>query len=146
MTPPDSCERPARLAALHAAAFAEPWGAAAFESLLGQAGVYAVEGPDGFILMRAVADEAEVLTLAVRPQARRQGLGSRLVEDAAIEAVARGAVRLLLEVAADNAPALAVYVQAGFVEVGRRPGYYARPHGGQRDALLLALNLTATLP
>ena len=135
-----------RLAALHAAAFAEPWDAAAFESLLGQAGVYAVEAPDGFILMRAIADEAEVLTLAVRPHARSQGLGGRLVKAAAIEAVARGAVRVFLEVAADNGPALALYVRSGFVEAGRRPGYYARPDGGRRDALLLALNLTATLP
>ena len=135
-----------RLAALHAAAFAEPWDPAAFESLLGQAGVYAVEAPDGFILMRAIADEAEVLTLAVRPHARSQGLGGRLVKAAAIEAVARGAVRVFLEVAADNGPALALYVRAGFVEAGRRPGYYAGPDGGRRDALLLALNLTATLP
>lgn len=146
MTPPDSADRPARLAALHAAAFAEPWDAKAFDALLRQAGVYAIEAPDGFILMRAVADEAEILTLAVRPRARGRGLGGRLVGAGVIEAAARGAVRLFLEVSADNAPALALYARTGFVEAGRRPGYYARPEGGRQDALLLALNLTGPLP
>jgi ribosomal-protein-alanine N-acetyltransferase len=146
MTEAGNTGRAARLAALHAAAFAEPWDAAAFHALLGQAGVFAVEAPDGFILMRAVADEAEILTLAVCPRARRRGLGGRLVGEGAVEAAARGAVRLFLEVAADNAPARALYARAGFAEAGRRPGYYARPDGGRQDALLLALNLSPALP
>jgi ribosomal-protein-alanine N-acetyltransferase len=146
MTEAEDTDRVARLAALHAAAFAEPWDAAAFHALLGQAGVFAVEAPDGFILMRAVADEAEILTLAVCPRARRRGLGGWLVGEGAVEAAARGAVRLFLEVAADNAPARALYARAGFAEAGRRPGYYARPDGGRQDALLLALNLSPALP
>ena len=68
-----------RLAAIHAEAFDRPgdtpWSAAAFADLLIQAGVFAVEAADGFILMRAVADEAEILTLAVRPAGRRRGAG-----------------------------------------------------------------------
>lgn len=146
MTEAEDTDRVARLAALHAAAFAGPWDAAAFHALLGQAGVFAVEAPDGFILMRAVADEAEILTLAVCPRARRRGLGGWLVGEGAVEAAARGAVRLFLEVAADNAPARALYARAGFAEAGRRPGYYARPDGGRQDALLLALNLSPALP
>lgn len=146
MTGAEDADRAARLAALHATAFAEPWDAPAFAALLDQAGVFAVDAPDGFILMRAVADEAEILTLAVRPQARRRGLGGRLVGEGAVEAAARGAVRLFLEVAADNVPARALYAQAGFVEAGRRPGYYARPDGARQDALLLALNLSPALP
>lgn len=136
----------ARLAALHATAFPAPWDAGAFQALLDQTGVFVVEEPAGFILLRAVADEAEILTLAVRPAERRQGLGARLVRDGGTSAAARGATKLFLEVAEDNAAALALYARAGFVEAGRRPGYYARPGGGRRDALLLALNLTATLP
>ncbi len=135
-----------RLADIHAAAFSAPWDAAAFEALLDQAGVFALETPDGFILLRAVADEAEILTLAVRSQARRQGLGARLVREGAAAAAARGATRLFLEVAEDNPAALALYTRAGFAEAGRRPGYYARPDGGPQDALILALNLPATLP
>ena len=136
----------ARLADLHAGAFSAPWDAAAFESLLGQAGVFAIEAPEGFILIRSVADEAEILTLAVEPAARRRGVGARLVREGAAAAAARGATRLFLEVADDNPAALALYAGAGFAEAGRRPGYYARPDGRRQDALILALNLPATLP
>lgn len=140
----------ARLAAIHAEAFDRPgdtpWSAAAFADLLTQAEVFAVEAPDGFILMRVVADEAEILTLAVRPGARRGGQGGRLVGEGVLAAAARGATRVFLEVAEDNAAARALYDRAGFVEAGRRPGYYAAADGGRRDALLLALNLTAPLP
>jgi len=136
----------ARLADLHAAAFPAPWDAAAFAALLDQSGVLAIEAPGGFILIRTVADEAEILTLAVDPVARRRGLGARLVRDGAAAAAAGGAVRLFLEVADDNPAALALYARAGFLEAGRRPGYYARPDCPPRDALILALNLSATLP
>ena len=135
-----------RLAGIHAAAFPAPWDATALAGLLTQAGVFAVEQPDGFILLRTVADEAEILTLAVHPKARRRGLGARLVHDGVASAAARGATRLFLEVADDNAAALALYARAGFSEAGRRPGYYARPDGGRQDALILALNLPVKLP
>lgn len=135
-----------RLAALHATAFDAPWDAAAFADLLERPGVFAVEAPDGFILMRAVADEAEVLTLAVRPQARGQGLGGRLTVLGVAGAGAMGAGKILLEVAEDNAPARAVYSRLGFAEAGRRPRYYGRPDGSRADALLLVLNVPATLP
>ena len=140
----------ARLAAIHAEAFDRPgetsWSAAAFADLLIQAGVFAVAAADGFILMRAVADEAEILTLAVRPAARRGGLGGRLVGEGVLAAAARGATRVFLEVAEDNLAARALYERTGFVEAGRRPGYYAAADGGRRDALLLALTLTGPLP
>lgn len=136
----------ARLATLHAEAFAAPWDATAFEGLLGQPGVFTLELPDGFILLRAVADEAEILTLAVRPTAWRRGLGAQLVGEGAVAAAAMGATRLFLEVADDNTAALGLYTRAGFTEAGRRPGYYARPDGRRRDALILALNLPVTLP
>lgn len=135
-----------RLAAVHAEAFDAPWDAAAFAGLLDQEGVFAVEAPDGFILMRAVAGEAEILTLAVRPPARRRGLGGQLVELGALGAADRGADRVFLEVAEDNTAARVLYARAGFEEAGRRRGYYARPDGSRRDALLLALNLSAPLP
>ena len=143
-------DRAERFAAIHAEAFAgpddAPWSAAAFADLLGQAGVFAAEAPDGFILMRAAADEAEILTLAVRPAARRGGQGGRLVGEGVLAAAARGAARVFLEVAEDNAAARALYARAGFVEAGRRRGYYAGADGTRRDALLLALNLIGRLP
>lgn len=136
----------ARLARIHAAAFSAPWDAAALADMLEQAGVFAIEAPDGFILLRTVADEAEILTLAVHPEARRRGLGARLVREGGTAAAARGATRLFLEVADDNTAALALYARAGFTEAGRRPGYYARPDGHRQDALILSLILPVTLP
>ena len=135
-----------RLAALHATAFDTPWTAAAFAGLLDQPGVFAVEAPDGFILMRAVADEAEILTLAVRPEARGRGQGARLVAEGVDAAGARGAGQVFLEVAEDNASALALYARTGFVETGRRPAYYSRPDGSRVAALLFTLNLPVRLP
>lgn len=135
-----------RLAALHATAFDAPWDATAFSDLLSGPGVFAIESADGFILMRAVADEAEILTLAVRPDARGRGEGGRLTTEGVAGAVERGAERVFLEVAEDNASALAVYRRAGFEEAGRRPRYYARADGSRRDAMLLTLNLTGRLP
>lgn len=135
---------PARLASLHAQAFAASWSEVEFADLLDQPGVFAVEEADGFILIRVVLDEAEILTLAVRPSARRAGLGGRLVGQGAIAAAQAGAVRLFLEVAEDNVAARALYERAGFGQIGRRKAYYAAPDGGRTDALVLALDLAAS--
>ncbi len=135
-----------RLADLHAQAFDAPWSAEAFADLLDQASVFAVGTDNGFILIRVVADEAEILTLAVEPQARQRGLGGALVQHGAVEATQRGGARLFLEVAEDNAAARALYAQTGFVEAGRRVGYYARADGSATDALVLARDLSERLP
>ncbi|PZO05648.1 MAG: ribosomal-protein-alanine acetyltransferase [Alphaproteobacteria bacterium] len=140
---PETAER---LANLHAQAFDAPWSVEAFAGLLDQAGLFTMATDEGFILIRAVADEAEILTLAVRPQARRSGLGRALVEAGAVEAARCGAVRLFLEVAEDNAAARALYARTGFVEAGRRAGYYARADGSATDALVLARDLSERLP
>jgi ribosomal-protein-alanine N-acetyltransferase len=130
------------LAVLHAEAFETPWDTASLAALLASPGVFAVAEDDGFILIRVVADEAEILTLAVRPSARRGGLGRRLVEAAVVRAAALGAARMFLEVAEDNVAARALYARTGFIEAGRRRGYYARADGSREDALLLALTFT----
>ena len=134
------------LAAIHAEAFETPWDAASLSALLASPGVFVVAEADGFILIRVVADEAEILTLAVRTPARRGGLGARLVEAAVVRAAALGAERMFLEVAEDNAAARALYARAGFHEAGRRRGYYARADGSREDALVLALNFPRPLP
>jgi len=134
------------LAEIHAQAFDAPWDAAAFRALLDQPGVIARAEPDGFILIRVVADEAEILTLAVHPTARRRGIAARLTAQAAEAARSLGVVRLFLEVAEDNAPARALYAALGFQPAGRRRGYYARKDGPAADALILALNFNAPLP
>ena len=122
----------ALLAALHAPSFPdEPWPAAAMAALLESTGVFGLIALDngragGFILCRAVLDEAEILTLAVLPEARRAGLGSGLLGAALAMAAATGVSTMFLEVAEDNPGALALYGAAGFGAVGRRPGYYRR--------------------
>ena len=139
-------EAPA-LARLHAEAFDAPWSERALAGFMGDAGVFALaagEPVDGFILIRAMAGEAEILTLAVRPAARRRGAGRALVTAGADEALQRGAACLFLEVAADNAPAIGLYEGAGFVQVGRRAGYYRRGASEPMDALVLRLDLTAS--
>ena len=139
------------MADLHARAFEKPWDAAAFRALLDGPGVFAPAAVrdgtlDGLILMRAVADEAEVLTLAVASDQRRRGLGGGLLASALGLAEAAGAATVFLEVADDNIPAVSLYRAAGFEPVGRRSAYYARPGARPADALLLRKTLTPPRP
>lgn len=137
---------PDALATLHAGCFAEtppPWTAAAFAAALAHPGSLAVFADGGAALGRVAADEAEVLTLAVMPEARGRGLGQMLV--AALEAAARnrGAEVMFLEVAETNAPARRLYARLGYAAAGRRPRYYTR-HGAEPvDALVLRKALVA---
>lgn len=100
-------------------------------------GVSAWEAEDGFILLRLAGGEAEILTLAVAPEGRRRGAGRALLRGALKAAEQGGATAMFLEVADDNAAAVALYRSEGFVEAGRRRGYYARPGGAAADALVL---------
>lgn len=129
------------LAALHAGAFppAEAWGADAIRLMLEMPGAFGLHLPgQGFVLARVAAGEAEILTLAVAPAARRRGHGAALLAGAMAGAAARGAEAMFLEVSDRNAPARALYAAAGFAEVGRRRRYY--PDGA--DALVLKRDLS----
>jgi ribosomal-protein-alanine N-acetyltransferase len=126
------------LAALHATCFPDPWNAAAISALLVQPGTFAYAHDDGFVLARAAGDEAEILTLAVAPAARGQGLGRDLLQAALIRAEELGAQTMFLEVGVDNPQALALYARLGFAKAGLRKGYYQG-----RDALVLRLPLPA---
>jgi [ribosomal protein S18]-alanine N-acetyltransferase len=85
------------------------------------------------------ADQAEILTLAVVPAARRRGVGAALLQAVMQAAAARGAAALFLEVSTANDAARALYARAGFCEVGRRCRYYA----DGTDARVLTRALTA---
>jgi [ribosomal protein S18]-alanine N-acetyltransferase len=131
------------LAALHAAAFAEPWDMPSLKALLAQPGAIAFWAEaQGFVLIRSVADEAEILTLAVKPAARRRGIASALVSAGAEEAHRQGARTLFLEVAENNGAARALYTRLGFAAAGRRRDYY----GAGQDALLLKAQLPLGKP
>ena len=136
-----TCDDIAKLAALHAASFADAWSEQAIADLLKMPGAFAYAAADGFILARAAGGEAEILTLAVSPGFRRHGLGSALVTAAASHALGLSAQTLFLEVAAGNQGARALYGQFGFVEAGLRKGYYASGGRQPEDALVLRSNL-----
>jgi [ribosomal protein S18]-alanine N-acetyltransferase len=113
-----------------------PWSETIWrEELSSPFGLYLVLEEDGVVSghigVKHVADEAHVMTLAVRPERRRRGFARTLFE-AAIASV--GARRVYLEVRPSNVVARAVYDSLGFVQTGVRPGYY-----GDEDALLLTL-------
>lgn len=128
------------LAAIHAAAFplGQAWGDDAISLQLSLPGAFGlIDERGGMLLGRVTVDEAEVLTLAVAPDARRQGIARALLGAARAETRLRGARKMFLEVAAGNAPAQELYRQIGFVEVGRRRRYYP----DSSDALVLRMNI-----
>jgi ribosomal-protein-alanine N-acetyltransferase len=129
------------LAGLHAQAFGHAWSAADIAELLDGPGAFAIAEDQGFVLARAIAGEAEIITLAVAPAARRQGLATRLMEQAVVRAIALQAEALFLEVAEDNHAALRLYAGLGFEIAGRRVGYYRRDDALPVDALVMRLSL-----
>ncbi|SLN23841.1 GNAT family N-acetyltransferase [Roseisalinus antarcticus] len=130
---------PEALAALYAAAFddTQPWTPRDFSDLLASPGVFLLGDARAILLGRAIAGEAELLTLATHPAQRRKGLARALIDAFHAEARSRDASDAFLEVAADNAPARALYVASRYREAGRRKGYYRRATGPAVDALLL---------
>lgn len=132
------------MARIHAAAYRldRPWTRAEFSGLMDSPHVIALGDDRAFILARIIADEAEVLTIATHPDHRRQGLARDLLARFHAAARAKGADTAFLEVAADNAAALALYLSAGYVQAGLRRAYYDRADGPAADALILRCHLT----
>ena len=134
------------LAQTHAASFPRSWSADEILRFAEDPGGFALIAEErdeaaGFILCRVLAGEAEVLTLAVRPQFRRRAVATALL-DASMALAAPTAEAMLLEVAAGNPGALALYARTGFRAVGQRAGYYGRPGAKAVDAIVMrrALN------
>jgi [ribosomal protein S18]-alanine N-acetyltransferase len=129
------------LSALHEACFGQGWRAESFGRLLATPGTFALLAAEGFVLARTAGCEAEILSLGVRTQARRAGLGTALVRAAAATALAEGAKTLFLEVGITNAAARALYAGLGFREAGTRKAYYREPGKPAEDALTLKADL-----
>jgi [ribosomal protein S18]-alanine N-acetyltransferase len=130
---------------LHAASFDRPWGLTEIERMLADESILAhvVAGggqhdpAEGFSLTRIAADEAEILSIAVSPKRRGEGLGRRLIA-AQSEMLAVNRVRtLFLEVQEDNASAIALYQRTGFHEVSRRAAYYRKADGSAATAIVM---------
>ena len=122
--------------------FGEAWTRSQCVGILPMAGVQLLLAeedyrPVGFGLHRLVADEAELLLLAVDPAFHRRGIGSSLLQQFIADSARAGASRLHLEVRENN-PAARLYRATGFEIVGRRRNYYTGRSGGSRDALTLS--------
>lgn len=139
-----------RAAALHGEAFTalgeRGWTRRDMAELFASPGVRGtllqIDGADaGMAICRVVADEAELLTIAVRPAHRGSGIGRALLAAVLDHVRAAGARSLFLEVAADNPAARGLYRQAGFRDVGERPAYFKRGDGPAMDAFIMRLDL-----
>ena len=137
-----------RLSAVHAASFpGAPWSAADLAGLLRQetvfglvvrrANFFGTRSAVAFVLVRLVAGEAEILTIAVDPVHRRRGFARQLIEAVFRRLYHDRAETLFLEVDAGNEAALALYRRLRFHKVGERKGYYA--HGTVPGATALVM-------
>lgn len=134
---------------IHAASFPAAWSADEQAALNDQPGVRTFvvrrgsagtsRRPLGFITIRQAADEAEILTMAVAPRARRTGLGRTLLDAALRDLYAARVTQVFLEVDPANTAALGLYRAIGFVTVGERPAYY---RDNQQRALTMRLAIT----
>jgi ribosomal-protein-alanine N-acetyltransferase len=138
----------AALALVHASAFQNGWSENVFERLLADRNVIChvarSNGGTGatcaFTISRMVEDEAEILMVAVAPGEQGRGLAGRLLSRHLGRLAARGVKNVFLEVDEGNRSAIRLYSRAGFEQVGRRAGYYAKTDG-QAAALVLRRSL-----
>lgn len=145
-----------RLARLHQTCFDDPWSRADLAHLLALPGGFGLlarlfegnlsglEGMRGvgFALCRVVRDEGELLSIGVGPSYRRRSIGAVLLRESMDRCQRIGAHAMFLEVATDNRSAQLLYQAFGFVEVGRREGYYLRPDGSRMSAYTMRCDLT----
>lgn len=141
-----------RVAELHAECFPDDaWNSSSLATVLAMPGAdgricYAEDGaPCGMLLDQCLGLEDEILTLGVGLAWRRRGVARELLQDLIARARNGGAQRLLLEVAADNTAALALYTSFGFTRQGIRRHYYRRAQGPAVDAWRLCLPLLSSV-
>jgi ribosomal-protein-alanine N-acetyltransferase len=145
MTADDTAEA----AAVHSARFRRAWSDEEIHSLLAQTTVFgfvarrtSTSAPiGGFVLARAAAGEAEILTIGVHARHERKALGWRLMRAAIREAESRDAEAMFLEVDETNVPALTLYRTLGFRRIGERKAYYGEARGQKSSALVMRLDL-----
>lgn len=138
----------ADIAGLHAGLFDPAWDAASVSKMMEHPGSTTLiartgfpKASVGFVMAQVAADEAEILSLGVEASWQRHGLGKRLVESISRALATAGARRLFLEVAEDNAAAIALYGKCGFAETGRRKAYYPRSNKPAVDALIMSKSI-----
>jgi ribosomal-protein-alanine N-acetyltransferase len=135
------------LARIHAQSFYRGWPVGEFESFLAEANTPVYVACDarrriaGFALIRVVADEAELLTIAVDHKWRGKRVGQALLKAVFDDLLLSPAQRMFLEVSEENAAAIRLYQREGFVTVSSRKGYYSKADGSQATALVMARDL-----
>lgn len=140
MMRPDDLEAVLRI---ETASFAEPWSREMFKSeLIAGISLALVARSEentirGYLCGSMVAGELHISNIAVEAEARRQGVGSKLLLSALTEASLRGIKTATLEVRVSNLTAQALYRYFGFTVVGRRRRYYTEP---VEDALIMSLH------
>lgn len=120
------------LAALHASCFSHGWDAADFDTYLSRdtddvLGLYIKTRLAGLSVLRSAADQSDILTICVAKKYRKKGAGKALLNASEAALKARGSTIVFLDVAEDNPGAIALYRHNGYVQHGRRSGYYRRP-------------------
>ncbi len=138
------------LAAIHGEAFRpmdeRPWGEADLRELAAMPGaslklaLYEHQ-PAGFILYRAVADEAELITVALFANFQGKGIAHQLMKAMISHLKDMNVAKIFLEVREDNHRAIGLYHRFGFKNVGIRSGYYQTQSGKRFNALCLCLLL-----
>ena len=128
-----------QVAQLEQLCFSAPWSENAIASELTNAlscWLVALDGNIvcGYVGSQAVLGEADMMNIAVDPSYRRQGIARRLVENLVAVLKENGNYQLTLEVRESNTPAISLYENLGFLQVGKRPKYYTKP---TEDALIL---------
>jgi ribosomal-protein-alanine N-acetyltransferase len=125
------------------------WSGAEFAALLATPGCFGhllIDGEygilSGLIVLRAAADEAEIITLGVIATRRRSGGAALLLDRALTECTARAVRTVFLDVAEDNEPARRLYEAQGFTIVGTRAAYYSRGAAPSIAALTMRRSLT----
>ncbi len=134
---------PEALAELHALCFItpRPWREDEFAGLLETPGIFLISHTNGFALGRIAGPEAELLTIAVHPDAQNAGHGGRLVDDFLCKAATLGAKDIFLEVAENNGAAKALYVKSGFIKVAKRKEYFKQINGPALSALIFKYSI-----
>ena len=129
----------AQVAALEKICFHDPWSENSVASELKNPlslWLVALDGETvvGYVGSQSVEGEADMMNVAVHPEYRRRGIARMLINELMDALAKQGVHSLALEVRDSNAPAIALYEQLGFSQVGRRPNYYRNP---REDALIL---------
>lgn len=128
-----------QVAAIAAELFSQPWDRQGFAEALpleSACFLVAVLGDTalGYCGLYMAADEGEIINIAVRKTAQRQGIADRLMSAMLEEGEARGVTRFFLEVRVSNDAAIALYEKHGFIKQGIRKGFYRMP---KEDAWLM---------